>query len=313
MKKLNKILLSVIAVFALAVFVKLPVDAAAKQTACTQTSVTIQWDLPYYATSSYYTVTGYGFSTSASITPTSFTQNDPYRTSGTFSLPTNYSGYVYIFCSYYRNSDPYKTLESDWFTSTYVNTLPATAATNNFAVDSVLYNTKKVSFKVSQNPSASGFQLELYKNGQFATRQAFYGSSSTYLPVAANIMYQYRVRYYIKNSSNGQTYYSASWSPMRKFCLAKYSGKAKSNKKGFSLTLKKATGVSKYLIYVSKKSSSTGFKKIASVSLGKKSKKTIQIVKGYKKKATNYIRIIPVFKDGSKSDIISTGSIYVYK
>lgn len=306
MKKLNKILLSFVAVFALAILLKLPVDAAAKQTGCTSTSITIQIDEPGSTIVGYYYSTDYMAPSQVDYIPTAPTRD---KYSFTISNLSNVKTNLYIYYKYYNS---YNDLYGARI-QTSVNTLPLTPASNNLAVDSVLYNTKKVSFKVSQNDAATGFEIELYKNGTLASRQSFSSSYSTYFPVSANATYQYRVRYYTKNSSNGQTYYSANWSPMRKFCLPTFSGKAKSNRKGFTLTLKKASGVKKYYIYVSKSSSTKGFKKVASVSLGSKKKKTISITKKYKKKARNYIRVVPVFADGTKSDIIGTGSIYVYK
>ena len=188
---------------------------------------------------------------------------------------------------------------------------PPTPGKDNFGISTVDLSSKKVSFVVGISSGNYKAELELYKGNKKVNTLTF-GRTSDKVAVAKNAAYKYRVRLFHNDSSNNKVY--SGWSPYRGFILPDISGDSKS--KGIKLKFRKASGVTKYVIYLSKKSGSSGFKKVKTQKAKSKKSYTCQIKKNYAKKKTNYVRITPYLKingySGS-SDVIFSGSVYVNK
>ena len=90
-----------------------------------------------------------------------------------------------------------------------------------------------------------------------------------------------------------------------------------SKKKGYTITLGKAAGVSKYTVYSSLKKSS-GYKKAKTFKAQSKKVYSVKITKGYKKKKKNYIRINPYlnlkyYKGPSDISLETKKPVMIYK
>ena len=163
---------------------------------------------------------------------------------------------------------------------------------------------------------ASGVQIVVY-NTSGKKVAAKTGYSSATFSLKKNYGYKYRMRAYYTNTEQNKTYYG-KWSAYKYFAAPTVTGKATSATKGFTLTLKKGTGLKGYIVYVSK-SRDSGYKKTTVIRPTAKSV-TTRIRKigsaSLKGKTTYYVKIIPMVKKGSsyvKSQITNIGSIYVYK
>ena len=333
MKKLQKVMLTLFAAMVMILAVKVPAKAYTslnfKESTCSANSITFSWNSQNETETSYY----------SSYTRTKYTIVSYYKiqsadglysatvagtaTSATISgLPTNYGGkftitYPYSNVYYYKYSSGSTSNSTYSYTGesyTYANTLPSTPSKKNFAISSVLYSTKKFMVQVAK-PSidgvTTGFVLQVFKGSKKVGTYTSSSSYSSYIGVSSNATYSYRIRYYFKNASNSQTYYG-NWSPYRRFDLASMKSIAKSNKKGCTVTLYKASGVTHYAVYISTTSNKSGFKKYGTYKMGSKSKK-ITINKKYKKKKTNYIKIVPYIKGYGWSDIYTVYYQYIYK
>lgn len=310
MKKYSRYLLTLIAVFALAFVMKVPVKAYVeltnvKQTGCTTNSITVSWTGP--TTTNGETITNCIVKTADDLYSTTV---NAYAGTATLNVSSNYVGYIRIY-TYYKTS--YGS-ENYAYNSTYCNTVPTAPGKNSFALSGVYSYSSKVAFASARNNSSHKTQIQLYKGNKLYKTFNF-SSYSDSIPVTKGASYQYRARFYYVNDSLGKTYCS-KWSPWRGFAMCKdVKIRSKSNKKGYTLTMKKASGVTKYVVKTSKNSDS-GYKKSKTFKAKSKKSYTISVTKNYSKKKYNYIQIQPYISlkwYKGASDAIIKGSCYVYK
>lgn len=289
MKKYSRFLLTLAAVFALALIMKMPVEASGnlKQVGCTANSVTVSWTPP--TMSSNEKITGYMLSADNGVYVNSNIAAT--ATSASITLPANYVGYLRIYYSYsYRSYDgTTKNYDNYYLDSTYVNTALSTPAKNAFAATGVLTYTGKVCFDAARYNTYHHVQMQIFKgNSSSPCNTINFTSSTGYIPVSKNVAYRFRIRYYYQNTDNGTTYFSA-WSPYRGFMLNNIKYIKKGN--NFTLKFKKVKNVSKYVVKTSKKLDS-GFKKAKSFKA--KNKKSYSVKVPAKKK--KYFRIYTYLK-----------------
>lgn len=307
-KKLTKLIATMFLVFAAIVVLKVPVsafEANFRMTSDPQPGdkrIEVQWnsispsDISYYVTKINY----YYIENSSGEVYGPFYGTGAY---GDFSL--GFAETWYLYCNYTWNDN---TTDNYYLGYTYVNNSPAAITKAKSGIDYVSSNS--LTAKVVLPETATGSQLRVYKGSKVVAT----GNGYSYPNVSGlkrDIVYTYRVRSYYENYSTGKKYYS-KWSGARKYVYPTVKGTSKSNKKGFSITLKKVSGVTSYKVYVSTKRDS-GYKLSKTVKPGKKSKITTQITKNVKKQKTCYIRVVPVIKDYGNSAVRWEGSIYVFK
>ncbi len=165
----------------------------------------------------------------------------------------------------------------------------------------------------TKSGNADGYQIQLSKvSGKLITQTETSSTYASVKPYVKGVATKARVRAYI--SIGGKKIYGA-WSDYNYNAAAK-KVTIKSKNRKITVSWKKITGVKNYTVYISSKSSTSGFKKVKK--LGAK-KKSIVIKKCGKKKLkkgkTYYIKVVYGIKAGKKtvtSKIVSKGSIYVY-
>ncbi len=305
MKKHSRYLLTLAVAFILALAIRVPAKASVtlsnfKQSTCTTNSVTLTWNLVASEA-----VTSCIVRTSDDLYSWSV---NAYDCTAKLTVPANYAGYVRIY-AYYGSGSSYA------YGYTFCNAVPTAPKKSQFGIAGLLSSSNKVYIASARNNTTyHKTQVQLYKGNKLVKTTNFY-SSSDWIPVTRGAGYQYRARFYCVNNDNGKTYCS-NWSPWRGFILCKdVKIKVKSNTKGYKLVMKKATGVTKYVVS-SSTSSDSGFKKAKTFNAKKKKSYTISVTKKYKKKKTNYIHIQPYLKLShfkGTSDIIINGSTYIYK
>lgn len=185
--------------------------------------------------------------------------------------------------------------------SVTVNLLTTKIATQNFAVNSVLSASNKVSVDVLY--SGSGVEVELTNAGGSAykstteSKKAYssLGSSTNYFPYKENRFLKYRVRAFVDTDA-GRIY--GSWSDYRAFC--EMNGKYSKAKGKVNLRWTKLKGSGKVKVSVSTKKSS-GFKTFKTlkgsatkVTVNKYGKQSLKSNKKY------YIRVTPMVKINNK-------------
>lgn len=312
-KNLQKLLLTFFTLITVAIIYQVPVKAERinfqmiSDPSVSTNVVTVKWteltDVP-----SDREIISYSYDIVDVSTNTYLVRNSK-QTSFSKNMGCGYEGYWRLDCNYtFRNTEfdyESESFESEWI---YVNTTPETIAKKNFSI--TYANDKSVWIATIVPKNTNGVQLLVYNGTKCIYNKV---SSNGYfdVPISKNKAYRYYVRAYYTNNTNKKTYYG-KWSSARHFVNAPFSGKSKSNKKGFSLTLNKVSGVTKYKIYVSTNLKS-GYKLSKTLNVGSKSKYTVQITKYVKKQKINYIRVIPEIKGYGKSDLYYGGSIYVKK
>ncbi|MCI5944192.1 MAG: hypothetical protein MRZ41_05815 [Eubacterium sp.] len=303
-KSLKLTVFSLFAIFAMCIFVKVPTEAATVNFTYGTTSFKISWekpDVPSYRTFKDYCIEN----VNGNVIWTGTDYNTNYKV---FNPGKGYVGSLYVSYRYYYNGQIY----DSYIGSADVNTAPVGMSSKNIGIESVLSYTKKISLVANKPANATGVQFECYKGSKRAWVDNYY--STLYHPFSQNAVYKYRARAYYKNYSSGKTYYG-SWSGFKYFSVPSLSGKSKSNQKGFTLSLKRTPGVKYYKVYVAK-SQNGKYRKVKTIKLSSKKKYTFRVTKNYKKRAYNYIKVIPYIKVGGKlvkSGVYSTGSIYVWK
>ena len=303
-KSLKLTVFSLFAIFAMCIFVKVPTEAANVSLKVGTDSFTISWDKP--SVSSSYTFVGYLIKDDND--KTIWTSQNYNSNSATFKPGKGYVGYLRVY--YVERSNSTGNAYSYWINSSYVNTAPVGMSSKNIGIRSVLGYIKEISLVANKPANATGVQFECYKG----SKRAWIDNSTSYHPYKENTVYKYRARAYYKNSSSGKTYYG-SWSGLKYFTFPSGTAKSKYYQKGFTLSLKRTPGVKYYKVYVAK-SEKGKYRKVKTIRLTSKKKYTVRVTKNYKKGATNYFKIVPYIKVGSKlvkSEGISGGSIYVWK
>ena len=310
MKRYSRYLLTLAAVLALAFMIKLPARASVeltnvKQSACTTNSITVTWQGPSVTNGE--TITSCIVKTADDM----YSANvNAYAQTATLNVSSNYVGYIRIYTYYTtkNGSDSYA------YNSAACNTVPTAPAKNAVGIQGMLSSSGKIYFGANRNDYSHKTQVQLYK-GTKLVKTVNFTSSSDYIAVTKGAGYQYRARFYYVNDAIGKTYCS-SWGPWHGFIWCKDAKfKSKSNQKGYTLTMKKATGVTKYVVS-SSTSSDSGFKKAKTFKAKNKKSYTVRVTKKYKKNAYNYIRIQPYLKlkwYKGASEILLKGYVKVYK
>lgn len=310
MKNMKKFLVGILCVFAMVAMIKVPVNAASNfwQSSATQNSATLEWNNQIFSgttvTSIFITYNGKQYNYGSSVRRATFS-----------NLPDNFAGRFTL--GYKYKSGNYTYTRSNAATI-YVNTVPTNVATPNFGIYSSTGSAVRIGVA---RPSANttGAIVELYKNNSYAgTYEAKYKDSSFFytelITPAKNAIYKYRVIYFYDNKTSGheQRYTSPAFSDFRQFVIPSVSGRAKSNKKGFSMKLKRITGASKYLVQLSQ--DGVNFMSAKSVKITKKKKTySFQVTKKYKKKMYNHIRLYTYISGYGYSDYVWNGKIYIFK
>ena len=227
------------------------------------------------------------------------------------NVPKGYASKWTVY-GWYRDDDG--TEYERYYGTAEVNTTPASISKKNFALDYV-YQDGTAEFAVNKPAHATKVELEVYnaKNKRIAKKTM--SKYSGKIKLSKGMAYKYRVRSYYNNKEKGKNYYG-KWSSYRYF--GNTNAKIKSAKKAVKVSIKKGTGFSSYTVYISTKQNS-GYKKVKTFKVGKKSQYTTTIKKYGKKKIKGgtyyYVKVVPKVKFGSKtygSDMISHGSVYVY-
>ena len=315
MKRMRKIMLSLLAVFALVMVIQVPTKAATgtvTMTGFTDKSVTVSWTVPTLPAG--YTLNSYDIYDTTTKTYVA-TNISPSQTS--LTVPITGKGYV----AYWRVEYNYTTGYGSQYSSTigwsYVNTTPVKYTTKQFSSYNFYSSSKKVDFVVSKAAGSTGTKLEIYQlsNGKKKKTLTSKGTYFDAFKFASNTAYKYRVRSYYTNDTTKKTYYG-SWSSYRYFAAPTISGSYTTAAKGINVTLKKGSGIIKYKVQVSAKKNS-GFKTVKTIKVGKKSKYTYKITKcsgkKLKKGKTYYIRVIPVLKGNKSSDAYGTATVSFYR
>lgn len=313
MKKIKKAMPLFLAVFAFCLMFGVSTKAEAARVTFNRfndTSITISWEK--YNPGPYETFLGYIIKDANKKTICQIT--DINVTTATITCPKGYSNRWTVYAVTISSSgDRYENIRG----YINVNTTPNSISSKNFGITSVLSYTKKVQVGANVPAGATGVEVECYQGSKRVWKDTI--SSSTYpytyyQKYSTNKVYKYRARAYYKNYSTNRTYYGAptGW---KYFTVPYAKMKSKSSAKGVSVTLKRTPGVKYYKVYISKKQNS-GYKRVKTVKVTKKSKYSFRITKNYKKRKTNYIRVVPYITVGNKlvkSDIYSQGSIYIFK
>lgn len=311
MKKIKKAMPLFLAVFAFCLMFGVSTKAEAARVTFNRfndTSITISWE-KYNPrpneTFSRYIIKDANKKTICQIT-------DINVTTATITCPKGYSNRWTVYAATNSSSGYYECPHG----SSDVNTTPNGIAYNNFGITGVLSYTKKVKVGANVPAGATGVAIECYQGSKIVWRDTLTsGYPHTYYHgYSTNKVYKYRARAYYKNYSTNRTYYGAptGW---KYFTVPYAKMKSKSSAKGVSVTLKRTPGVKYYKVYISKKQNS-GYKRVKTVKVTKKSKYSFRITKNYKKRKTNYIRVVPYITVGNKlvkSDIYSQGPIYIFK
>lgn len=173
---------------------------------------------------------------------------------------------------------------------------PPAIAYKNFAVSYVNVDTNKVSVSFKAEAGAQG-EVQLCDSSKKVlktTTASFYASFSC--KISNNSVYYYRVRQFYVDSTGAQIY--GPWTKYKAFSTIALKLK-RSTGRSFRVKCPKLPKVVKTVNLMMSTASKSGFKKVASVKPGKKSKK-IKKCNGKKFVSfkTYYLKPVPVLKDG---------------
>lgn len=312
MKKLKRIVFAML--LAAGIVFAMPKDAkaadAVTMTKSTRDGFSVKWKIPSYRNNTGYFIVDEN--TDRVIWSTEKTYGNIGNVEVEFTgAGTGFVSRVSVYSRYREDGD--NTEYQGYIGSTYVNSIPKDISTKNFALNAA-YSDGTVDFAVNRPANATKVELEIYnaKNKKIAKRTMYKYSDS--IKISKAMGYKYRVRAYYTNNSTGKNYYGR-WSGYRYF--ANPNATIKASKNTIKAYIKKGTGISSYTVYVSTKRDS-GYKKVKTVKVGKKSKYTVTAKKYGKKKIKGpkyyYVKVVPKVKFGSKtyaSDMFARGSIYV--
>lgn len=311
MRVMKKIVLSLIAMFALVLVIHVPTNAASggvNMVSYNDDSVTVSW--PAQSSTSYRTVCGYVIADKNDNILATVQGAD--TTSTTISgLGQGYVNSVWVYSVYLDN---YGSTKTGYIGYACVNTKPAKISKSDFGLAYLVNNKIKVGANYDYS-KVSGVEVKIYNLSTGKKYKS--GNMSNYYTVKYNTAYRYSVRpYYTNPDTKTQAY--GDWSSWRYFSIT--SGKSvytpSKRTSGITFTLKKGTGISKYKIQISTKKNS-GFKTVKTVKVGSKStiKATIKKFNGksFAKNKTYYIRICPVLKGNHSSDSYGTYSFSFYR
>ena len=187
---------------------------------------------------------------------------------------------------------------------TRVNTLPVQVNKSKICIYSFYNGSSPCVYMkhtyASIKPDGVQFQVRKYDGTLVYTKKA---STSTYFNLKTNAGFKYRARFYYKNYNNGVTYFGP-WSGYKFFDNPTVSGTAYNSKK-IKITLKKATGVKSFKIYISGTNSNYSLAKTVKVT--SKTSYTTYLTKckgsSLKRGKKYYFKIVPIMKNGVQSEI----------
>ncbi len=185
------------------------------------------------------------------------------------------------------------TVYSSMHDNTYGTHKTTPAKIPMIAVTSIYSNINNITIDYTR-VNADGYEIQVYNNkGKLANHG--YSTFSYNTKLKKGIFYKYRVRPYV-NIGTGKAF--GPWSNYNFFGVpTKSTGKVSGRK--IRYTWNKVAGATKYTVYISASSSSTGYKKVKSL---KSNKRSITITKCGKKKLkkgkTYYVKVVVRGKSG---------------
>ena len=255
-----------------------------------------------------------------------FQENGSKEYTATLKLPANFwgKGIVYLTYDLYKKNTETGKYEFEQEVKDSIElfcnvfTKPPRPSKNEFGItDDVRGNSLLIKSWVNVEPPKWFYEsdIELYKgNKKLKTADLSYWGDE--IKLKRGSAYQYRIRYRIRTSDKTALY--SAWGPWKGFVVPKdISVGSKPNKKGFTITLGKIAGVSKYTVYTSLKKKA-GYKKAKTFKVKNKKKFTVKITKKYKKGKKNYIKLVPYinlkhYKGPSEFQIVTPRALKIYK
>lgn len=298
MKGIKKIVLSLLAMFALVLVIQVPTQAGSSGGVVATTSgtaITVSWPA---VNKTGYTIDKYVVKDSNGKILWS-----GLSTSATIEVGKGYVGSFWVYYSY-TTSTGYK-YDSGYVGYSTGYSKPVNIKSTDYKTYVMGYTgTPYIQFQLKdgKNPqNASGIQVKItnLKSKKSKVVNMTYTVSDK-IKISKNAAYKYQFRVYcINDNTNGKIY--GDWSSVRYFCSSDPTFKiAGSNK--VKVTLKKISGVSSYTVYISKKETS-GFKKVKTVKMSKSSA-SITVSKcgssKLKKYVDYYIKVVPTLKVSGK-------------
>lgn len=292
MKNLKKLLLSVLLV--VAAIIAAPKDTKAantvRMTESDRDGFTIEWTRPSHEKIIGYRVVNW------------YNDGKEWEKDGDFTkirFDNKGVGYVSmyaLYCKYEDSTDGSEKEERIGITD--VNTTPADMPTSEFFLSK--YSNTKAEITVYKPGAATKVEIEVYDAANKRIVKTYTYEDPKTIKISKGMGYKYHVRTCYINPSTEKTYYG-KWSNYRYF--GNTNASVKSSKNNLKVSIKKGKGISSYTVYVSTKKNS-GFKKVKTFKVGKKSTYNTTIKKYGKNKLKGgksyYIKIVPKVKIGTK-------------
>lgn len=266
------------------------------QTGATNNSVTMQ--ITGSAGANYYILGTSGVYSSAQVLAAS---DQPTLTVG--SLPANTQLALYGYACRKAASTGFIAHTSYNCGADYsVKTLTGKINTKNFGVSNAWSNINSYTFAVSSGFNADGYQFQFQNVKGKVKKEVLTAFNSVGVSDFINgTFYKYRVRSYVDCGIDKKF---GEWSDFRYIGVPKdVNGvsRTRGKKRTLSLSWKKVSGASKYIVYISK-SEKGGYKKVKTLSPKKRSLKITKCgKKKLKKNTTYYVKLVVKGKVGKKT------------
>lgn len=266
------------------------------QTGATNNSVTMQ--ITGSAGANYYILGTSGVYSSAQVLAAS---DQPTLTVGSLPANTQLALYGYA-CRKAASTGFIAHTSYDCGADYSVKTLTGKINTKNFGVSSAWSNINSYTFAVSSGFNADGYQFQFQNVKGKVKKEVLTASNSVGVSDFINgTFYKYRVRSYVDCGIDKKF---GEWSDFRYIGVPKdVNGvsRTRGKKRTLSLSWKKVSGASKYIVYISK-SEKGGYKKVKTLSPKKRSLKITKCgKKKLKKNTTYYVKLVVKGKVGKKT------------
>lgn len=266
------------------------------QTGATNNSVTMQ--ITGSAGANYYILGTSGVYSSAQVLAAS---DQPTLTVGSLPANTQLALYGYA-CRKAASTGFIAHTSYDCGADYSVKTLTGKINTKNFGVSNAWSNINSYTFAVSSGFNADGYQFQFQNVKGKVKKEVLTASNSVGVSDFINgTFYKYRVRSYVDCGIDKKF---GEWSDFRYIGVPKdVNGvsRTRGKKRTLSLSWKKVSGASKYIVYISK-SEKGGYKKVKTLSPKKRSLKITKYgKKKLKKNTTYYVKLVVKGKVGKKT------------
>ena len=266
------------------------------QTGATNNSVTMQ--ITGSAGANYYILGTSGVYSSAQVLAAS---DQPTLTVGSLPANTQLALYGYA-CRKAASTGFIAHTSYDCGADYSVKTLTGKINTKNFGVSNAWSNINSYTFAVSSGFNADGYQFQFQNVKGKVKKEVLTASNSVGVSDFINgTFYKYRVRSYVDCGIDKKF---GEWSDFRYIGVPKdVNGvsRTRGKKRTLSLSWKKVSGASKYIVYISK-SEKGGYKKVKTLSPKKRSLKITKCgKKKLKKNTTYYVKLVVKGKVGKKT------------